>query len=515
MRFLLCFSFLAVSTIPDLALARDLSPCVSGQAQCVPAEGFESFVTEQLEAMKVPGIAVGIVRHGQLIYARGFGYRDVDAKLPVTPETLFAIGSTTKAFTATVAGLALKDHGLRFNQPVIEYVPEFRLKSDTATLQATMIDLLTHRTGVPRHDLVWYGFDEFPREYFFKRLRYLEPSAGFREVWQYNNFMYMAAGYIVEQLTEQTWEDYVRERLLRPLGMNDTNFSVEASKQARDFARPYGRRGDAAPVEIPFRPIVGMGPAGSINSNVRDLAKWVQLNLGGGKWSGQQLVPADIMGALHAPQVAIPQKMMLPFPEFSFPSYALGWIRQHYRGHDWIWHNGGIDGFMAHVGFLPDDDIGIIVLQNATYADAMTRVALRAMDETLGLAPIDWGARMAELEKKEKETGEEKGQEPVAESTAPPQPLDDYVGRYVHPAYGDVNIVASAQELRGRFHNFEFQLQPLINGTFRLKSDALAEFGEAIAPAYFQIDSQGRIHELLINLEPTVDAIRFVKEAAP
>ena len=249
-------------------LEAGIDPVMSAKGALI---GFDSFVNEAIKAWEVPGLALGIVKDGRIILAQGYGFRDIEGKLPVTPKTLFAIGSCTKAFTTFVMGTLVDEGKLDWDAPVRNYIPEFRMYDRVATELMTPRDLVTHRSGLPRHDLVWYNAT-ISRKKIVDRLPYLVPSETFRSKFQYNNLMFMTAGYLVERVTGQSWEDTVRHRIFEPLGMTGSNFSVKDSQKTADFAKPYADRDDKV-VEVPFRDISNAGPAGSINSNVEDMAR--------------------------------------------------------------------------------------------------------------------------------------------------------------------------------------------------------------------------------------------------
>ncbi|MFQ6032023.1 MAG: serine hydrolase domain-containing protein, partial [Candidatus Zixiibacteriota bacterium] len=215
-----------------------------------------------MKEWKVPGLAISIVKEDKVIYTKGFGFRDVKKGLKVTPHTLFAIGSCTKAFTAVAMGFLVDEGKLDWDKPVREYLPSFKLKDPFASERMTPRDLVCHRSGLPRHDLVWYN-SSTSREELTHRLQYLEPSKDFRTTYQYQNLMFMTAGYMVGKIAGKTWEEFVRERILEPLGMEESNFSVEDSKKAPDFALPYFKDKQERVIEIPFRNIDNVGPAGS------------------------------------------------------------------------------------------------------------------------------------------------------------------------------------------------------------------------------------------------------------
>ena len=240
-------------------------------------DGLGKFIDEQLQISKVPGLAIAIVKDGEVILSQGFGKRNIDQDLEATAETLFAIGSCTKAFTTTAMGILVDEGKLDWDKPVREFLPTFKMFDPYVSDHMTPRDLVCHRSGLPRHDFMWYGAP-YTRQEIFDRLQYLEPSKDFRAVWQYQNLMYMTAGYLAGQIAGCDWEAFVRQRILDPLDMHSSNFSVDASQQAPNFAIPYNEKDDVVR-PIPFRNIDAVGPAGSINSSVSEMARWLLLNL--------------------------------------------------------------------------------------------------------------------------------------------------------------------------------------------------------------------------------------------
>ena len=331
------------------ALERRASPeAVAREAMA----GFDDVVPEAMKKFDVPGMAIAIVKGKQVIYAKGFGYRDVEKQLPVTTDTLFAIGSSSKAFTTFVLGTLVEEGKIEWDKPVRNYIPCFRLSNESMGERLTPRDLVTHRSGLPRHDLVWYNNYGASRQWLVERLAYLEPSADLREKFQYNNMMFLTAGYLSEVITGKTWEENVRQRILDPLGMTRTNFSVVDSQKDQDFALPYQKK-DSKVQKMPFRTITNLGPAGSINSSVNEMSKWVIVHLNGGEFEGKKLANAATVQDMHLAHMttgATPQ-----IPDISPADYGMGWFTQIYRGHNLVEHGGNIDGFSANVVLLPQD----------------------------------------------------------------------------------------------------------------------------------------------------------------
>src|SRR5262249_54041579 len=363
---------------------------VQAQNGAVPASlnGFDGFVEQVMKDWHVPGIAVAIVKDGHVVYAKGYGYRDVKKGLKVTPDTLFAIGSCSKSFTATSLAMLVGEGKLDWDKPVRDYMPDFRLYDGYATTQLRPRDLVTHQSGLPRHDMVWYG-SPLSRKEIFERLRYLEPSQPLHAKFQYNNMMFMTAGVLVERISGATWEDFVRKKILDPLEMKTSNFSVNDSRKAADFSLPYGEVKDEIK-EIPFRNIDAIGPAGSINSGVNEMSRWLLMQLGKGKFNGRQIVSEKGLAETHTPQIVAGGD--LKYDESFYSSYAMGWAVTSYRGHPALSHGGGIDGFTSQVRFLPKDQLGVVVLTNSS-SPASGLIAANAVDRALGLSEAPWAQR--------------------------------------------------------------------------------------------------------------------------
>ncbi|WP_244918744.1 serine hydrolase domain-containing protein [Paenibacillus dendritiformis] len=263
--------------------------------------GFSEYIRQQMEQWKVPGLSIAVIQGQQIVMAEGFGLRNVEQGLEVTPETLFAIGSCTKAFTAMSAGMLVDEGKLDWDRPVKEYLPNFKLYDSIATERITIRDMLCHRSGLPRHDLMWYNAP-FTREEIIERLQYLEPNHDFRSKWQYNNLMYMAAGYLVGQLAGVPWEQWVQERIFAPLRMDNSNFSIDEMERHPNAAVPYIDKDNQVQATA-YRNLDVIGPAGSINSNVMEMANWVLLQLNQGTFQGQQLVTEGSIATMHTPQM--------------------------------------------------------------------------------------------------------------------------------------------------------------------------------------------------------------------
>src|ERR1700687_1609891 len=233
-------------------------------------DGLDDFIAQTMKEWKVPGLAITVVQDGKAILTKGYGYRDSERKLPVTPNTLFCIASMTKSFVVTELGTLVDEGKLDWDKPVYEYLQDFGMYDPVVTERLTARDLVTHRSGLPRHDLTWYSNADITRKDLIERLRYLPPSKDLRERFQYNNLMYMTAGYLGGMLNGTDWEMAVQQRVLLPLGMTNTKFSVLDSQKNTDFAQPYRKTKEEVKL-IPFYVQGAVGPAGEINTTAEDI----------------------------------------------------------------------------------------------------------------------------------------------------------------------------------------------------------------------------------------------------
>lgn len=488
------------ATLALLALVLSPAGAAAKKEPRIDPKDFAAFVNRTLAEWKVPGVGIAVVKGGKIILAEGYGLRDVPNKLPVTARTIFAIGSSSKAFTATAVGILVDEGKLGWDKRVRDYLPTFRLQDEYAAALMTPRDLLCHRSGLARHDLAWIG-SAFSRKELFDRMRFLESNADFRSIFQYNNFMFMTAGYLVGEVTGSTWEDVVRSRIFEPLGMKDSDFSIKDSRKKPDLALPYGEKEDKI-IELPFRDIDAIGPAGSINSNVLDMAQWVLLNLNKGKAGDKQVISEANLAQIHSPQMVIQAgefRMLERFPEMFSSSYGLGWIVTQYRGHPWIHHGGNIDGFTAFVTFFPRDDMGVVVLSNKNGSFVPEIIALNVADRLFGLDQVPWNARYMEMRDKSRAQAEKlkaEGDKDRKMGTRTSHPLEDYAGNYVHPAYGTLTVVKDGEGLRMTHNGMTFTTAQYHYDVFDISTEAIGMTLEF--KASFALDPKGNVASVSI-----------------
>ena len=416
-------------------------------------------VEKMMKDLHVPGAAVAIIKDGEVIVSEGFGYRNVEKKEVVTPQTHFAIGSATKAFGTLSLSLLAQQKKFDWDTPLQSYIPNFSLSDIFASSQITGRDLASHRTGVSRHDALWYS-SSLTRKDIVEKIKHLSLDAPFRTAFLYNNLMYATISYMVERITNQTWEQYVTEHILEPLHMQQTNFSVTDSQNTNDYALPY-IEDNGEIKEIPFRNIDTVGAAGCINSTIEDMANWVLLHLNQGKSGDHELISSELLQQMYTPHNTIPDQPFLSTPESPLNSYGLGWFISAYRGYKVIHHGGNIDGFTALVSFMPKENIGLVILTNSGSTLLPTYLSTQIYDELLGLETIDWHKRAVEDTEKIKEMMKE-ATESLPEQikgTAPSHTLEDYTGTFEHPAYGTLQVYKENEKLYVQFMEMDIPLQ--------------------------------------------------------
>lgn len=487
------------------------------KAQDKRLAGLDTFINRVLKEWKAVGVSVAVVEKNKVLLAKGYGYRDLDKKLPVTDETLFAIGSCSKAFTSSLLGILVNEGKLDLDKPVTQYLPALRFYNDALNNQVTTRDMMSHRTGLPRHDMAWYG-SSVSRDSLIHRIRYFQPSASLREKWQYNNFMFLAQGYLAEQLTGLSWEKLLQQKIFTPLGMGQSSPSITALMNGANSSLGYKVEIDSLIKKVDYMNIDPMGPAGSINSNAKDMANWVQTWIYGGKYKGAEILPASYVTQAMSSQMVI--SGALPTKEISdvyFSNYGMGWVLASYRGHYRVEHGGNIDGFSASTSFFPTDSIGIVVLVNQNGSSLPGIIRNMIADRMLGLGYRDWsGIQMANAKKAKAAEKEKQKADSSAKKmgTKPTHSLTDYAGTYSHPGYGSIIITMAGDSLKGSYNKTNLNVKHYMYDVFSaIPSDEASAVDESDAlKLSFKMDESGNINAISAPLESSVDPIILKKE---
>lgn len=486
-------------------------------------KGLDKELEGILETWVGPGFAVAIIEKDQIIYEKGFGYRDYENKLPVTPNTQFAIGSATKAFTSSLLGM-LRDEGeLSFRDKPEAYIPGFSFYNEEMNQGIIIQDLMCHRTGLPRHDASWYFFPNDDRMASAMRIQHQEPSAMVRERFQYNNFMFMLQGVIAEQITGDSWEDLIQARIFDPLGMNHSLTQIGQMPQATEPAKGYEVDETGKVERLDYKDITAMNPAGSICSSVHEMSNWVMTWIQQGRFQDSTILPAGYRDeAINSHMVLAGGAPGKDRPNLHMINYGYGWFLLSYKGHYRVEHGGNIDGFSANVCFFPSDSIGIIVLTNQNGSSIPSVVRNTIADRMLEVEKTDWNGEIYE-EYQEGLEAQKAAKGAVStsriEGTSPSHGLQDYAGHYSNPGYGTLELVYLRDSLFAyvpedtlwisHYHYDVFVPTAVENGR--------PDTSESIASEIkfqFESDMMGEINRVKITLEPSVDPIEFERKPA-
>ena len=466
--------------------------------------GFDAYMTQVMRDWNVPGIGVGVVVKNKLVFARGYGYRDYGNKLPFTPTTVVPIASNTKLFTVMAMGLLVDEGKIDWDKPVRQFVPSVQFYNDELNASVTVRDMLAHRTGVTRHDMIWYK-SPFTRQQLFERLKYLEPSQPMRTTFLYNNLMYGASGYIIELLSGKTWEQFVQGRIFQPLGMTSTVFSIDDVIKQPDHGVPFTERRDSDSLyAIPYyREQGAIGPAGAINSNIQDLSHWLIALMNGGRFGDRQVIPRDVVQATLEPSIAMPNTALQAFGwgELLNAAYGMGRWTASYRGHLVAYHGGDINGFHSQISYMPSDSVGVIVLVIGDHAAPLYNVvSYNVYERLLGLEQTPWSQRLNDARKKAKQAGmaarAQAGGGQV-KGTRPSHPLDDFVGEFENQAYGVVAISKQGTGLRFSFHQIDLPLTHFHYDRFDTPDDE----ANGKWSVNFATNPQGEIDKAVMSLD--------------
>ena len=492
-------------------------------ASAAPPKNFDARVEAVMKASEVPGAAVAIVENGKVTLARGYGIRRLGSPETVDADTLFQIGSTTKAFTAAALAILVEEGKIGWDDKVIDHLPGFRMYDPWVTREVTIRDLLVHRSGLGlgQGDLMFVPSTEISRAETVRRLQYLKPATSFRSAFAYDNVLYIVAGQLIEAVTGKTWEDFVEERILRPAGMVSSVTNDVDRLSAPDRAFPHGRVGELrgiGPQQLFDEKKVALGancgPAGAIAAGADDLARWLAVQLGSGKLpdSEQRLFSEASAQEMWQPVVPIP---VTPLPPSladamaQFRGYALGWAVQDYRGHRIIQHGGGTQGFRAVVVLIPEKNTGFAIVNNSEDNEFVPGLEYELLDHYLGLPKHDWPKAFKDFFAERNKAGLEAQKAAAAErpqQSSPSLPLAGYAGAYTDPWYGPIAITENAGRLSIDFKQTPGMVAPLEHWAY---DTFVARWPDPlIEPAFvtFALDAAGKPARLTMKaVSPVAD----------
>jgi CubicO group peptidase (beta-lactamase class C family) len=473
------------------------------QAADFDPKAIDEVVEKSLKEFSAPGAAVVIVKDGEVVYLKGFGVREKGKDEKVTPDTVFAIASCSKAFTATAVAMLADEGKLKWDDKVRDHLDFFRLSDELADRDVTLRDLLCHRTGMPRHDMLWSGLSSDSAEV-IKRWGKGKPSTSFRSTWEYSNVPFTTAGVIAGKIDKTDWAGVIKTRIFKPLGMARSSCTWKEGSSQSDHATPHYYAFDKSVSAIEWDQIDHAGGAGCINSSARDMAAWLKFQLAGGKFDGKWLLPEKALKETHAPQMLFkpegPFAVYFPAKVSRFTSYGLGWFVHDYRGVTCASHGGTLTGFRAQCMLVPEKKIGVFVLCNLRPSLVCETVCKTALDALLGLPAEDWIAfhkgQMATLDlnvaltKSKRETARKA-------DTKPSLPLTKLAGNFDEPAYGRAEVLVEDDKLLLKWGKFTFRLEHYHFDTFTAvpvepKADVVS-FDRSTFEVLFRLDTKGEV----------------------
>ena len=467
-----CVLAAVASAAPAIAQkAPSKSAPAKATAQKNPLADFDQYITQAMQLWKDPGLAIAVVKNDSIVLMKGYGTRTMGTAEPVDEHTLFAIGSASKAFTATLVAMLVDQGKMRWDDPATTYLPDLQMYDPYVSRELTLRDLLTHRSGLARGDLMWYA-TEYNRDDILRRVRFLKPTWSVRSHFGYQNIMYLAAGQAAAHVAGKSWDDLLRERIFTPLGMTESYTSTRDLEGKMNVATPHTDVNDTLLI-VPWHNIDNIGPAGSINSNVLDMIKWVRFQLAQGSVNGKSLISSSALGETHTAQMVIPvtadAKQVNPFTHLE--AYGMGWFLQDYRGRELDQHGGNIDGMSAMVALMPEEKIGMVILTNANGSPVPSIAMYRVLDALLNEPARDWSAEYRKQFEKARAQAKEAQQKRLAQrvaDTKPSLPLDRYAGVYSDSMYGDATVKVESGALHLSYGTaFDGELEHWHFDTFR------------------------------------------------
>ena len=431
-----------------LAAALALATPALAQQPAAPPPGFDAYVAGVMKAFTVPGVAVAIVKDGRIVLAKGYGVRRLGDPAPVDAQTRFGIASNTKLFTSTALALLVEEGRIEWDAPVIRYLPWFAMHDPYVTRELTVRDLLVHRSGLGlgAGDLLWWPPTTYDRKEITRRLRFIPPATSFRSAYAYDNVLYLVAGEVIEAVSGQSWEEFVRSRILQKVGMAHSDVRHSGAGRPGNVATPHAEVNDTVRPVAPFASD-NTNPAGGIMSGAEDMARWLMVQLDSGRVAdGTRLFsPASARQLWRevTPEPIGEAPAGLPHLQPRFFGYALGLGTLDYRGKQLLTHTGGLPGYVSRVALIPELRLGVAVLTNQESGLAFNAIAYRVLDHYIGAKVPDYVGIYQALAarnraKLEAHAAEAAGRRDSA--SGPSLPLARYAGTYRDPWYGDVAI---------------------------------------------------------------------------
>ena len=483
---------------------------ISTNAQDLDArlKEIDAYAIKAGQDWKVPGFAIAIVKDDKVLFANGYGVRELGKPEAVDKDTLFAIASNSKAFTAAALATLVDEGRLKWDDPVTKYLPWFQLYDPWVTREMTVRDLLSHRSGLATFggDLLWYE-STYSRDEIIRRIRFLKPTTSFRSRFGYQNIMFLTAAQIIPVITAKSWDDYVRERFFVPLVMTRTTSSYKQLLASPNIATPHNEFAGKIRV-IRYGNVDNAGGAAAINSSVADMAQWLRLQLGRGTYDGKKFFSSDRSREMWTPNTiagGISEQAEKFNPTTHFNLYGLGWSLSDYQGRKLVSHGGGLDGMISRVAMMPEENLGLVILTNSESA-LTTVLANKIFDVFLGVPKRDWSAEVMARSKRGEEDAKaaaKRLEDSRVPNTKLSLPTAAYAGTYSGAMYGDARVTEENGKLVLRLvpsPNFVGDLEHWHFDTFSIKwrDSIVYPFGPGFVS--FIIDPQGKVSEMKLDV---------------
>jgi CubicO group peptidase (beta-lactamase class C family) len=425
----------------------------AAQAPDAKAKELDAYVAEAVRDWQAPGLAIAVVKDGKLVFAKGYGVREIGKPAPFDTSTTSAIASTTKAMTAAAIGMLVDEGKVKWDDPVTKYLPSFELYDPYVTREVTVRDLLTHRAGLPNADYLW-AVSDFDAGSMLSRLHLIRPEYSLRSSFIYQNVMYIMAGKVVEAASGMPWDKFVQTRIFDPLGMHNTYALRSLVPANANAAVPHWRFGADTIVAIRADQSKAIGPAGDVWSSVADMSKWMMFMLDSGVVNGRRLLKPETFAELLKPQVIVPPDEFYPTMALTKPhwmTYGLGWFQHDYQGRMLDFHTGSLNGMVSIIGLVPDARFGVYVLSNRDHVEVRHALMYKAIDLYLGNAPRDWSRELLSLYNSRADRAAQARKDRDAKrikGTKPSLGLSKYAGVYEDSLFGRMTIVEEGGRLK-------------------------------------------------------------------
>jgi CubicO group peptidase (beta-lactamase class C family) len=476
-------------------------------AQTTDIAAIREYIEAAGQDWRVPGIAVAVVQDDSLVMAEGFGVSHILTGERVDANTVFAIASNSKAFTATAIGLLVQEGKLSWDDPIINFLPDFQMYDPLATRKVTLRHMLAHKSGLGlwAGDLNWFNAS-VPREEIIRKIRYLKPVYDLGTGYAYSNLGFLTAGQVIPAVTDTSWDNFIVERFFKPLGMKRSNTSIRFLKDMDNVATPHLLH-DGELLPYVYDNVDGAGPAAGINSTARDLGQWLRLQLAYGHWQGRQMVDSSIIFATRRPQNLLTfSRKSLKFHHAShLISFGLGWIVKDYHGRLMVLHGGALTGMFSQVAFVPEEQLGVVVLTNREDHNLQNALAHYLIDQFMGVETTNWSARYLQSDRENRDRLQ--AQRVAIEAardrqSQPSKALAGYTGEYVANVNGpafikqedDLLVITLAlhPHIRGVITHWQYD-------TFKVKWNDKVWNENLI---YFDLDDNGEVRQFRMQIRP-------------